>query len=70
MLLVDGEPVSDSTRILQRIYALTGAFSGALDRAEQAEPWLWAELADTAPNGHLVSARCTCEGRRGSRACN
>jgi glutathione S-transferase len=57
VLLVDGAPVSDSTRILQRIEALTGAFTYALDARERAEAWLWEEFADTALNGFLVSAR-------------
>jgi glutathione S-transferase len=57
VLLVDGEPVTDSSRILQRIDALTGAFSRGLDATQQAEAWLWEDLADTALNGFLVSAR-------------
>lgn len=57
VLLVDGAPVSDSTRILQRIEALTGVFTYGLDARERAEAWLWEEFADTALNGFLVSAR-------------
>jgi glutathione S-transferase len=57
VLLVDSEPVADSTRILQRIDALTGAFSAHLDPKQRAEAWLWEEFADTALNAHLVSAR-------------
>jgi glutathione S-transferase len=53
VVLVDGQPVADSTRILHRIDALTGAFSGT----HSAEAWLWEELADTALNAHVVSAR-------------
>jgi glutathione S-transferase len=52
VLLVDGEPVADSTEILRRILALR---PGAL--ADEPEAWLWEELADTALNGFLVAAR-------------
>jgi glutathione S-transferase len=57
VLLVDGEPVADSTAILQRIDALTGALTRGLDERQRAEAWLWEELADTALNGFLVCAR-------------
>ena len=57
VLLVDGAPVADSTRILQRIEALTGALTLQLDARQRAEAWLWEEFADTALNGFLVSAR-------------
>jgi glutathione S-transferase len=57
VLLVDGAPLADSTRILRRIDALTGAFTKSLDLRERAEAWLWEEFADTALNGYLVSAR-------------
>jgi glutathione S-transferase len=57
VLLVDGEPVADSTAILQRIDALTGALTRGLDAGQRAEAWLWEELADSALNGFLVSAR-------------
>ena len=57
VLLVDGEPVHDSTRILQRIDAMTGALTRGLDARQRGEAWLWEELADTALNGFLVSAR-------------
>jgi glutathione S-transferase len=57
VLLVDGEPVSDSTRILHRIDALTGAFTRSLGARQRAEAWLWEDFADTALNGFLVSAR-------------
>ena len=52
VLLIDGEPVADSTEILRRVVALR---PGAL--AAPAEAWLWEELADTALNGFLVAAR-------------
>jgi glutathione S-transferase len=52
VLLVDGEPIADSTQILRRILSLR---PGAL--ADGPEAWLWEELADTALNGFLVAAR-------------
>lgn len=52
VLLVDGEPVADSTEILRRIVQLR---PGAL--ATDGDAWLWEELADTALNGFLVAAR-------------
>jgi glutathione S-transferase len=52
VLLVDGEPVHDSTEILRRIVALAPA---AL--ATDGEAWLWEELGDTTLNGFVVAAR-------------
>jgi len=52
VLLVDGEPVADSTEILRRIVALR---PGAL--ATDGEAWLWEEFADTALNSFVVAAR-------------
>src|SRR5690348_14313952 len=47
VLLVDGAPVCDSTRILQRIDAMAGGvFTRDLGPRERAEAWLWEELAD------------------------
>ena len=57
VLLVDGAPVADSTRILERIDALTGTFSRGLDARTRAEAWLWEDFADTSLNGFLVAAR-------------
>ena len=57
VLLVDGEAVSDSTRILQRIEALTSALTRGLDARGRAEAWLWEDFADSALNGFLVAAR-------------
>lgn len=52
-ILLEGEtPISDSTRILQRIVDLA---PGALQTS--AEAWLWEELADTTVNGFVVAAR-------------
>lgn len=57
VLLVNGAPVFDSTRILARIETLGGGSLLANDRRTQAEQRLWEELADTALNGFLVAAR-------------
>ena len=52
VLLVDGEPVADSTEILRRIVELR---PGAL--AADPEAWLWEELADSALYGFVLAAR-------------
>jgi glutathione S-transferase len=57
VLLVDGEPVADSTRILKRIEALAGPIGGEMDARTRGEAWLWEELADASLNGFLVAAR-------------
>ncbi len=57
VLLVDGEPVSDSTRILRRLERIAGPLGGAVDPRTDAEAWLWEELADTSLNGFVVAAR-------------
>jgi glutathione S-transferase len=57
VLLVDGAPVADSTRILERIDALTGVLTRGLDPRARAEAWLWEDFADTSLNGFLVAAR-------------
>lgn len=57
VLLVDGEPVADSTRILARIETLGGGTLLPADPRLRAEALLWEELADTALNGVLVAAR-------------
>jgi glutathione S-transferase len=57
VLLVDGAPVVDSTKILERVDELTGVFSRGLSASTRAEAWLWEEFADTALNGFLVAAR-------------
>jgi glutathione S-transferase len=52
VLLVDGEPVADSTEILKRVVQLRpGAIGG------EPEAWLWEEFADTALYGFVVAAR-------------
>lgn len=57
VLLVDGAPVFDSTRILARIEELGGRSLLPADPRLRAEALLWEELADTALNGFLVAAR-------------
>jgi glutathione S-transferase len=57
VLLVDGEPVADSTRILHRIEALTHTLTRGLSAQARAEAWIWEEFADGALSAHLVSAR-------------
>ena len=52
VLVVDGKPISDSTRIVEKILALAPqAFSVS------AEAWLWEDWADRALNGYVVAAR-------------
>lgn len=57
VLLIDGEPVSDSTRILQRIDAMAPGRISPADSALKVEAAMWEELADTSLNGFLVAAR-------------
>jgi glutathione S-transferase len=57
VLLADGEPVADSTRILHFIEKVAGPIGGELDPRTRAEAWLWEELADTSLNGFVVAAR-------------
>ena len=58
VLLVGDEAVCDSTRIVERIDALSGgALSGRLDPAARGEAWLWEEMADASLGGFLVAAR-------------
>lgn len=58
VLLVDGEPVADSTEILRRLARLDPRPTWAdHPPAALAESMLWEELADTAVNGFLVAAR-------------
>lgn len=57
VLLVDDEPIADSTRILRRIEKIAGPIGGEVDPKTRAETWLWEELADTSLNGFLVAAR-------------
>ena len=58
VLLVDGVPVADSTRILAKIEDLApGRLSRDADPRVRAEALLWEELADTSLSGFLVAAR-------------
>lgn len=57
VLLIDGEPLADSTRIVHRIDALTHVFSRELSACQRAEAWLWEDFADNALAGHVMSAR-------------
>jgi glutathione S-transferase len=57
VMLVDGEPVADSTNIVQRIESIAGPIGGARDARTAGEAWLWEELADTGLNGFLVASR-------------
>ena len=57
VLLIDGEPVSDSTRILQRIDRIAPGNISPDDPHLQMEAAMWEELADTSLNGFLVAAR-------------
>lgn len=56
-LLIDGEPLADSTRIVRWIDTLTHAFSGDLSPRQRAEAWLWEDFADSVLAGHVMSAR-------------
>jgi glutathione S-transferase len=58
VLLVDGAPVCDSTAILERIEAMTGALTRGLDERQRAGAWLWEELADSTLSGFVLCARC------------
>jgi glutathione S-transferase len=58
VLVIDGENVPDSTRILHRIEALApGSMTGGLDARGQAESWLWEEFADTSLYPYVLATR-------------
>lgn len=57
VLLVDGEPVVDSTRILARIGELAPGAFDPKDARARAEAWLWEEWADRAMGPFVVAAR-------------
>jgi glutathione S-transferase len=57
VLLIDDEPVSDSTRILQRIDQIAPGRISPGDSDLKVEAAMWEELADTSLNGFLVAAR-------------
>lgn len=58
VLLIDNQPIFDSTRIVSRLDAEAGfLLSRDLDDATRAEAWLWEEMADSVLNGFVVAAR-------------
>jgi glutathione S-transferase len=58
VLLVDGKPTPDSTRILAAVEEIAGPVGGGgRDTRTSAEAWLWEDFADTALNGYVVAAR-------------
>jgi len=58
VLVADGTPISDSTRILAHIVALKpAALNVGLEAATLAEAWAWEEFSDSVLNGFLVAAR-------------
>lgn len=58
ILLVDGQPITDSTRILARLAELQPTPGwAAVDADTHAEALLWEELADTALGGFVFAAR-------------
>jgi len=58
VLLIDGEPVADSTRIVSRLDAESGyVLSRDLDARTRAEAFLWEEFADGVLSGFVVAAR-------------
>lgn len=57
VLIVDGEAVPDSTRIIERLAAISRRPMYPATVREKAECVLWEELADTSLNGFLVAAR-------------
>lgn len=57
ILLIDGEPVSDSTAILARISELAPGKLEPSDPRVRAEAWLWEDFADRSLSGFVVAAR-------------
>lgn len=58
VLVIDGENVNDSTRILHRIEQLRpGSLLGGLDAPGRAEAWLWEEFADTSLYPYVLATR-------------
>jgi len=58
VLVIDGENVADSTRILHRIEGLApGSMTGDLDARGQGEAWLWEEFGDTSLYPYVLTAR-------------
>jgi glutathione S-transferase len=58
VLLIEGKPLSDSTRIVSRIDALSdGRLTQGMSHRERAEAYLWEEMADTVLVGFVEAAR-------------
>jgi glutathione S-transferase len=58
VLMVDSEPVADSTAIMHRIEQLApGSLTKGLDLRGVAEAWLWEEFADTALYPQVLATR-------------
>jgi glutathione S-transferase len=57
ILLVDGVPLTDSTRIVRKLVELRPSAFPGNGEAARGEAHLWEELADTHLNGFLVAAR-------------
>ena len=57
ILLVDGVPLADSTRILAKLVELRPAAFPGNGPSARGETHLWEELADTHLNGFLVASR-------------
>ena len=58
VLLVDGEPIADSSRIVAKLAELApGALERGLDVRAHGEAFLWEEFADTVLSGFVVAAR-------------
>lgn len=57
VLVVDGSPVCDSTRIVQALEGLSARSLVPADPRAAAEAWAWEELADTTLNPFVVAGR-------------
>jgi glutathione S-transferase len=58
VLSIDGEKVSDSTRILKRIESMKpGVFTAGLDARGVAEAWLWEEFGDACLYPYVLATR-------------
>jgi glutathione S-transferase len=58
VLLIEGKPLADSTRIVSRIDALSdGRLTLGMTHSERAEAYLWEEMADNVLVGFVEAAR-------------
>jgi glutathione S-transferase len=57
ILLVDDQPIADSTKILRFIVTKSQRALLPSDAHARAEAWLWEEFADGVVSGYLVAAR-------------